>query len=916
MTRLHQLILIAALVLLAGCGKKSADEHYADALNYVANKNYSAAIVELKSAIQQSPENKDFRFELGKLYLIVGDAVSAEKELLQAKRLGTPIEDLALPLSRASFLIENFSDVLQRQADFATVNEDIQAYLAIYYALSDLELGSPEKAVEIFNQLSESANTAVAAFARSNLLISQQEYQQALTELQAISDTEPHYDESLLLKANIQLALQQFADAAETFAVYVARQPRQYMARLQYAQTLVQIKDFKTADEMLAVILKLAPDQAFANYLKSLVELNAQNYVLAKEHADKAIARGYNAVNSRIVAAVSSARLNLNTQALHHLSAIEPQLKHFPELQRLYSFLQLSADNSDKAKQTLAQMDFNEADLALVANVTQALVEQGDSVAARELVAKYQNSVALNPENLSDLGRLQLGIPGEHMAALANLEQALTLDPSLDNTRMLLFSSYIRTRQFDKASNLIESWAVDNDKKNLALNLQAYVHLLQGQVIDAGAKIEQAELQDKDNPFTLLLKASLLAYNKSYEEANQVLFALLAKSPNYFPAIQQAFYVGNQLEKPEQIIKFSTDLLSKNPDNYGIRILLATTQHRLKDYQQVISLLSSVPLTAQLPVQHWVLLIHANHLLGNATEAYRYSEEWYRFNPEIPLAAHTYTETLFRQRKLDEALKVIDLQLTKSPMNKHALGSKIRIQMAKNDFEGALQTLAKLPADVKATAETLYLEALANIRLGRATRGLELLRQSYQLQPHAQVAMLIADTLRKETSSREAVRFIDNHIKQHGSSDTLNMYYANIAAEVDPEQSLQIYKSLLEKAPDNLMLLNNYAWMLVQNDQADLALEYAQRALSLNKQDPNVLDTYGYILVKLNRAPEAIEYFKQTLQLQPNNPEAQLNYAEALIATEQKQQAKEMLDSVNTDEPRLNRRKLALSQRL
>lgn len=914
MNRLQLALLCVALLLLTGCGKKSADEHYADALSFVETKNYNAAIIELKSAIQQAPENKDFRLALGKLYLVTGDAISAEKELLQAQRHGSNPEEFALPLSRASFLIENFSDVLQRKADFSALSETTQAYLAIYYALSELELGSPDQAVAIFNELAESPNSAVAAFARSNLLIPKQDYQQALEALEVISNVEPHYDETLLLRANIQLALEQFPEAAETFAIYVARQPRQYMARLQYAQTLVQIKDFKTADAMLAVILKLAPDQAFANYLKSLVELNAENYVLAKEHADKAIARGYNAVNSRIVAAVSSARLNLNTQALHHLSAIEPQLKHFPELQRLYSFLQLTADNSEKARQTLVQMDFNEGDLALVANVTQALVQQGDSVAARELVAKYQNSVALNPENLSDLGRLQLGIPGEHMAALASLEQALALDPNLENTRILLFSSYIRTRQFDKAHQLTESWPIDEDKKNLIVNLQAYLHLLQGQTTEAGSKIAQAELQDKDNPFTLLLKASLLAFNKSYEEANQVLFALLAKSPNYFPAIQQAFYVGNQLEEPEQIIKFSTDLLSKNPDYYGIRILLAATQHRLKNYQQVLSLLNNVTLNSRLPVQHWVLMIHTNHILGNTSESFRFSEEWYRFNPELPLAALTYAETLFRQRKLDEALKVIDQQLTKSPRNKHILGSKIRIQTAKNDFEGALQTIAKLPADVKGSAETLYFEALANIRLGRATKGLELLRQSYQLQPSTQVAMLISDTLRRETSSRDAVRFIDNHIKQHGSSDNLDMYYANIAAEVDPEQSLQIYKSLLEKTPDNLVVLNNYAWILVQNNQPEIALSYSEQALRIDKRNPHVLDTYAYILIRLNRPLEALTFLEQALEIEPANAEAQLNYVEALIATEQKAKAKRVLETIQTDDPRLNRRKLTLIQ--
>src|SRR3546814_20865342 len=55
-----------------------------------------AAGVELKNALQRDPNDAEARFLLGRIHLKLGDARSAEKELLRARALGLSDPELDL----------------------------------------------------------------------------------------------------------------------------------------------------------------------------------------------------------------------------------------------------------------------------------------------------------------------------------------------------------------------------------------------------------------------------------------------------------------------------------------------------------------------------------------------------------------------------------------------------------------------------------------------------------------------------------------------------------------------------------------------------------------------------------------------------------------------------------------------------
>jgi len=74
-------------------------------------------------------------------------------------------------------------------------------------------------------------------------------------------------------------------------------------------------------------------------------------------------------------------------------------------------------------------------------------------------------------------------------------------------------------------------------------------------------------------------------------------------------------------------------------------------------------------------------------------------------------------------------------------------------------------------------------------------------------------------------------------------------------------RSDSLFELLLNEDPDNLVLLNNYAYYLSERAvNLDKALEYSEHTILLDKNNATFLDTYAWILYKLDRKEEAYIY--------------------------------------------------------
>src|SRR5437870_4715427 len=143
MTKLHlgkllqAAAMMLALVALAGCSKGDPSAFISSGKSYLAKGDYNAGIIQLKSALQESPDNAEARFLLGKALIDSGNPVGAEIELRKAVDLHYAPDEAYPQLARALLMQGQFRKLVlelgERRLDSDAARLDLGTSVALAY---------------------------------------------------------------------------------------------------------------------------------------------------------------------------------------------------------------------------------------------------------------------------------------------------------------------------------------------------------------------------------------------------------------------------------------------------------------------------------------------------------------------------------------------------------------------------------------------------------------------------------------------------------------------------------------------------------------------------------------------------------------------------------------------------------------
>ena len=101
----------------------------------------------------------------------------------------------------------------------------------------------------------------------------------------------------------------------------------------------------------------------------------------------------------------------------------------------------------------------------------------------------------------------------------------------------------------------------------------------------------------------------------------------------------------------------------------------------------------------------------------------------------------------------------------------------------------------------------------------------------------------------------------------------------------DEEKSFEAYERTLRNDPDNVLVLNNYAYYLaVKGQDLDKALEMSTKAIAAEPDNPTYLDTHAWVLYMKGDYKEAEKYMKKALKLLPEPDETYTKHYEAIMS--------------------------------
>jgi tetratricopeptide (TPR) repeat protein len=329
------------------------------------------------------------------------------------------------------------------------------------------------------------------------------------------------------------------------------------------------------------------------------------------------------------------------------------------------------------------------------------------------------------------------------------------------------------------------------------------------------------------------------------------------------------------LEKAKEIL---TKLVEKNPDNEGLKKLLAQVLIKLGENQQAIELYQQIlqDNPDDTETQYLLALVY---LQLNEDENARNIFTALMNQPGMQMQSSYYIGMIeSRAGNVDKALVWFD-KVTSGPLV----------------FDAALSAISLL------MDEKRYVDAqlrLTSLKKQFPQRQLRLL-------------LLEAELYNKQEQYEKSYELLTAALEKMPGQKELLYSRALIAERLDRLDVLEAdLKQILEKDPDDANALNALGYTLADRTQRYAeAEEYLQRAITLRPDEPVIIDSYGWLQFRLGNLEQALTYLQrayaelkeaeivahlvEVLWVMGRQEEAKALYAEAVNTLSEKQ---ELLD--------------------
>lgn len=224
----------------------------------------------------------------------------------------------------------------------------------------------------------------------------------------------------------------------------------------------------------------------------------------------------------------------------------------------------------------------------------------------------------------------------------------------------------------------------------------------------------------------------------------------------------------------------------------------------------------------------------------------------------------------------DTALKALEIAARHSPRSSELGLVHASAYLIAGKTQEALDEANHLEELMGPSAPPYDVRGRAYMQMGRPDLARPQLAAAVQYSPAtAHLRLALADALTQLGDARGALTQINDVLTYYPNSADA---YVGMAILQDKHGSSDEAEKALREAlkinPNHVKALNNLAYLLAvtRNRPAD-ALPFAERAVRLAPNVPQVLDTLGYVYTLLGRNKEALPLLEKAATLLPDNPD-------------------------------------------
>jgi putative PEP-CTERM system TPR-repeat lipoprotein len=879
---------------MTACGDSaSSDDYMSRAEQHFEERNYAAAIIELKNALGAANDQQETlpraRWLLGKAYLETGNMMAAAKELEHARELGWDSNDVLPALAKALLSQGELAQVMELSA--AGLDPQAAAQLQAQQALAQVVLGDVWTADTYIAKAAERyPDDTEVQLAEARMLGASGDLDGALEVIQSVLDAQPENLEAWRLKGDLLSTQQKLPQALAAFDVAIALTPNPLEVAIELSPEAIEDR-FKRAliylnlgqlegvATELEFLKEIAPTHAMTNYLQGTLDFYDGNYdasIAALTEAEPA-AEQY----PLILFYLSGAHLakGSESEALRLAEQHVSLNSNFAPGRILLASIYIRNSRGTDAQQALRPvLDANPTDSVALNLMAKGLMLDGKTDKALTMLGAAQQMAPDSAVANYELGAGLL-LDGQGDAANQQFEAALTLDPTLEQADIL---RVMGATDISGAIAAAQDYTGRHPESARAYNLLGQKYLANQQVDEATTAFNKAlslAPGDPDSNHALAQIAKRAGDTTASRDRYQ---AVLAERPDYLPTLLQLAVLASETGNEADAVAQLQHAIEAHPDALEPRLMLARYYLGKNTPDKIPPLFDS--LTELQKKEPDVLGIIAMSDLAQQrySKALAGLEQMIQMEPDTTALAHHLLATA--------AAGTGDLQKARAEFK--------RAQELDKDFVPTLVSLAmmagadgdaplfddytkRLIAIAPNAPDVLRLQAIAAQRDGDSARAIELSRQVLATAPRTATVLELVSFLHKAGNNEEILQVLQDWVSDNPSDVQARVALADHLTRLDQiAQAIDQYREVVKLQPKHADALNNLAWYL-RDEEPKQALEFARLAVTLNPDRAALLDTLALVESDAGNHQDAVRYIKRAVAASPRSPD--LLYHQAII---------------------------------
>lgn len=900
----HKLKLTAALLsgafLVAGlgaCGKtQSTESLLTEAKQYQQKGDYKAALIQLKNAVEKSPENGEARLQLGELELTMGDVQSAEKEFRKARSLGVPAERVLPPLGKSLVQQGKFKDILE------LVKPDVAAKSAPLLSLRGealLSSGEPSEAKAAFEQalvLDPNSGDARLGLARQAMMARDRDA--AVRYVDEAVAKDPKNAEAFMAKGTMLRIQGKPEEALAAFSQALALDPAHRTAHIEKAYIEIARGKFPAAKAEIDAAQKNAPGNLLVTYTTALYEFTQGKFSAAQESLQRVLKVAPDHMPSVLLAGASELQLGSLQQSEQHLRKYLNAAPNDVYARKLLAQVQLKNSQPADAAATLAPaLKSAGDDPQLLALAGESYMQVRDFNKASSYLEKAAELAPKSAGVRTTLGLSKLA-KGDQSGGLNDLAMATSLDPKSSRATMALVQTEMSLKHYDKALAAADALAKQEPNNPQVYNLKGAVNMVKGDIPAARTDLEKALALDPTFAPAVKNMARLDLVEKKPDAAKQRYEKVLEKDKNNVDAMGSLGQLAMLEGRTEEATSWFEKANNASPNAVHPAIMLGMHYLRTNQPAKALNLARKLQTTNATNPEVLDMLGQAqaaNKDLNGALETYSKLANVApkSATPQMRLAA-IHMSMRNNSAAADDLKRATELQPDLVP----ARMAQVELAMRNGRPDEALGLARQMQKANEKSPIGYATEGDILLAQNKAAQAVPAYDKAFALAQSPQVLVRSLQAMNLSGKGKEAQARADQWMKAHPDDPMVGMYVAETQlARKDYKAASAILEGILKKNPNNAAALNNLAWAY-QQDKDPRALATAEQAFKLAGNNAGVMDTLGWMLVEQGNTARGLPLLQKASGLAPNATEIRYHLAVGLHKSGDKQGARKELDKL------------------